>query len=480
MMRGFIRLLIILLVLAGAVVAGITIWRNSRPREITVAIYSDLTFRQRPDWRETLQSRFDAVTKMYDQAAHVRWKVVADDLTDPTALLRTLEARRVALKQRPQAQKADLLVLYTGLAEGGRTASANAFSHVMALADLRREPESENVLVLAHELAHLFGAPHEDKSAKNLMSEPPANGQFPDRTVKVIRKMRDYNFAAGTDVLEGKQRERALAAVTEANSGLQRNPAAQAHEVIAQALQADGHNGRAIPDFREAARLDPNNAAFHMALAAALAQDLYNDEAMKELREAVRLDPNNARYRVTLSAYLTKNGDAELATDELRAAIKLAPNDATLYSALGSILATQAGRIDAAVEAFETALKLNPQLAGAQMNMTRLTAFKQQAQAEAARVRNRVQQNPQNPVGHMALGAVEMRLGDLQAAQKEFDRALELNPNLPQAHSNLGEIHYLREDYAAAWQEVKKARAAGGEPRQALVHALQRKAPQQP
>src|SRR5690349_5140854 len=213
-MRRFVRIMVFLLVLAVAVVAGITIWRNSRPREITVAIYSDLTFRERPNWRDTLHARFDAVTKMYDRAARVRWKVKADDLTDPSALLRTLDARRGALKERPPVDKADLLVLYTGSPETGRTASANPFSHVIALADLPKEPESTNVLLLAHELAHQFGAPHEDKSSKNLMSEPAANDQFPDRTVKIIRKMRDYNFAAGTDALEGKVRERALAALT--------------------------------------------------------------------------------------------------------------------------------------------------------------------------------------------------------------------------------------------------------------------------
>jgi Flp pilus assembly protein TadD len=477
MIRGLVRLLLIAIVVGGAVTGGVMVWRNSRPRDITVAIYSDFTFRQRPNWRETLRARFDAVTKLYDEAAHVRWKVLTNDAADPTVLLRSLDGRRTALSDRG-THPADVLVLYTALPDGARTASANPFSHSIVLVDQPNDPEPKNVRLLAHELAHLFGAPHEDKTAGNLMSEPPKSDQFPERTVKLIRAMRGYNFAAGTAALTGSEKDRAVSALTKAMAGLFPNPAAQAHEQIAVALQADGRVAAAIPDFREAARLDPKNAAFHMALAAILAQDLWTEESLQELREAVKLEPNNTRYRVTLSAYLAKNGDTDGAAEELQAAIRLAPNDATLHSALGSILAVQAGLVNSAIASYETALKLNPQLTAARQNLAKVISYKDKAQADAVTARARIQQSPSDAAAHLALGSAQWRMGDLPAATKEITRALELNPTLGQAHSALGEIDYLQRDYAGAWQEVKKARLAGAEPPQSFVQALKRKMPE--
>jgi tetratricopeptide (TPR) repeat protein len=57
----------------------------------------------------------------------------------------------------------------------------------------------------------------------------------------------------------------------------------------------------------------------------------------------------------------------------LQAAARLAPNDADVQANLGTVLALQ-GALPAAIEAFENALRLNPNQAAARQNLERARA----------------------------------------------------------------------------------------------------------
>lgn len=482
MVRRYTGLLLVLL-LAAAAVAGAIWWRRqSRPREITVAVFSDFSFRQRPKWQETIHSRFQAVTRIYEPTK-VRWKIVEERL-DPTVQLTGIDERRLSIAQRTDT-KADLLVILTGTAPPGRTGSLNPFSHAALIVDQPADPEEKNVWRLAHELAHLFGAPHEDASVGSLMSDPPASGRMSERTVKLIRALRDYNFAAGAEGLDPSVERRAIRAFTEAFSGpgfdAGKNPpppAAQAHAVVALALRAEGRVARAIPEFREAVNLAPKDTNYRVELSSALAQDLQTDEAAAQMRQAVDLEPGSARLRLAMAVLLSKTNDIEAAADQLHAALQIRQEDAGLHAALGAIQLQQAGEIQAAVASLETALRLDPNLPGVRQNLDKVLAYREQMKSAVAAARSRVQQAPANAVAHYGLGAALLRSGDSEAAAAEYRRALELRPNYGEAHAALAEMNYRRGDYSAAWGEVKKSRAAGVEPKGSLILALKRRMPE--
>jgi tetratricopeptide (TPR) repeat protein len=480
MTRRHVVLMLPLVVIAG--IAGGMWWRNyTKVREITVSIFSDFSFRQRTDWLKGLHTRFDVVNRIYAPSTKVQWRIVTDDLADPTALLSNLDDRRLALKDRTD-EHADVLLVYTGFADGPRTGSVNPFSHTALVVDQPNDSDEKNAIRLAHELAHLFGAPHDDKAIGELMAEPPASDRMPEHTATLIRGLRDYNFAASVDGLTDSMAKRAVRLLTDALTAKPTtpdppSPAAQAHALLALSSRADGRNALSIPEFRQAVKLAPQTASFHLELAAALAQDLQTEEAILELRQAAERQPNDPRLHVALATFLFKTDDPDAAATEVQAALRINPNEASFHAALGSLEAGQTGQIDAAINSLQTALKLNPQLAGTRQNLDRILAYKEQVKAEIASQRSRVQQAPQDANAHYVLGTVEARGGDLDAAAKEYQRAIELDPNEGHAHAALAELHFLRQDYAGAWDEVRKARAAGIEPKGSFLTALKRKMP---
>jgi Flp pilus assembly protein TadD len=376
-----------------------------------------------------------------------------------------------------------VLLIYTGIADGPRSGSVNPFSHTALVADQPNDSDEKNAIRLAHELAHLFGAPHDDKGLGGLMTDPPTSDQMSERTAKLIRGLRDYNFAASVDGLTGSMAERAARLLTETLAAMKPatanapSPAAQAHALLALATRADGRNAPSIPEFRQAVKLAPQTSSFHLELAAALAQELQTEEAITELRQAAQMQPNEPRLHVALATVLAKADDPEAATGEVLAALRMNPNEASFHAALGSLEAGQTGQIDVAITSLQTALKLNPQLTVTRQNLDRALAYKEQVKAEIAGQRSRVQQAPQDANAHYVLGTAEARGGDLEAAAKEYQKAIELDPKLGNAHAALAELRYLRQDYAGAWDEVKKARAAGIEPKTSLMIALKRKMP---
>jgi tetratricopeptide (TPR) repeat protein len=67
-------------------------------------------------------------------------------------------------------------------------------------------------------------------------------------------------------------------------------------------------------------------------------------------------------------------------------------------------------------------------------------------------------QNPDRAFGHHNLGCAYVdQVGDLNAAEKEFEKALALDPFFPRLRTQLGYIQLLRGDYAGAVQHYNEA-----------------------
>jgi tetratricopeptide (TPR) repeat protein len=396
-------------------------------------------------------------------------------LSDPTALLHGLEVRRAALKEISQ-QRADVLLLITGVSEGDRTGSVSPFSHTAVVADFPNRSENENSLILAHELAHLFGAPHETSST--LMAETPRSAYFSSRALALIRHLRNYDFAAGVDGLQGYWDHRAVLALTDAFTGFFRNPGARAYAVIGGAFANEGRNVQAIAHLREVTRLDPKSASARLNLAAVLTRNVEYDEAVKELREGIRLDPRDPQIHTALGVVLAKMGIRAEAFDELQGSLQLGQSDAPLYIALGSVLEAEPGRLNAAMAAFKAAVVLDPASMPAQQGLARVRLLKKRREVELMIQRSRVQQAPGSAIAHFDLGVAETQAGNYQSASTEFKKAIQLNPKEGHAHANLALIHYNLGDYPAAWQDVKNARISGFEPPAAFLNALKRKMPE--
>ena len=465
-----------LLLGAAAAGAGYLIYQRQKPTTIRVQVFTDFAFRQRGDWEEVVRARFRGVNQIY-QRLGVRWEIAGLEIADPTPLLPGLDNRRRRLTEA-SAPRADLWLALSTTGEGNRTSSIAPFSHTAIVIDALDQPEPANTARLARELAYLFGASPEERTPGTLMANPPAGDQFPARIEKLIGRMRRYDFSRGTDALEGSWADRAVQAIAEAAQGVVPDALSHAHEIVARSLLMDWRIEPAIGHLREAVKAGPKNESARISLATALMHEDRLEEAIQVLRAGLALDPRNSWFHSGLAVLLAKTQHQGDAIQEITDAIRQDPNNAQLHGAMAGLLLTEVGQIDRSIEAYETALRLEPDSVFASHGLDRARQAKEEAVQEVARYSEQVRQAPQDPGAHYALGLAEMHVGNFEAARQELEKTLQLSPADGKAHLTLAEVRYLKGDYTGAAHETEQARKAGIEPPRALLHAIQVRAGQ--
>ena len=151
-----------------------------------------------------------------------------------------------------------------------------------------------------------------------------------------------------------------------------------------------------------------------------------------ELRKLVRRLPNDVTVRLKLSQTLLRIGDLESAIEESRAAIKLQPDLGKAHLQLGlGLIAKQEWRT--ATVALKDALKLEPDLAQA----------------------------------HYSLGTIQQSLGNPKAAIQSYRQAIELQPYFPDAHYRVASLLKISGHMREALLHMEAA-AIGGVPQARL------------
>ncbi|MEI9975450.1 MAG: tetratricopeptide repeat protein [Ignavibacteriota bacterium] len=132
-----------------------------------------------------------------------------------------------------------------------------------------------------------------------------------------------------------------------------------------------------IPEFMNIApdgldRIDTPATDFYREFntAADLSERHQYAEAVPAWRKAVQLNPDDARAHNNLGAALTETGKPEEALAEYRRSLELNDQSSQAHNNLGSALAQQ-GKLDDALAQFEKAVELNPDNGRAQCNLGR-------------------------------------------------------------------------------------------------------------
>ncbi len=453
-----------------AVAGGVWLKQAIEPRTLSICIFPDPSFRQRPDWRNTLAARIEEVSRIWRHQVGIVWSIAKVEAEDPTAYVPGYEMRRAELPHDTPCQ-ADLLMIVTGLHEASLTGDINPFSHSALVVDFPDQPETVNVQRMTRVLTHLFGVPDEAKA-------PAVTGeQFSEPTRQLIRTLRNYPFAQGVYGLDDAWDRRATAAMEIASQGVWPNPLSHAHLTLASTLSQDGRIAPAIVHLREAVRVDPTNLSVRIALAGALRYDAQLDAGLAVLRDALRTAPNDPRLHAAMGALLAAN-EAYTAEEEYRTAIRLAPNDARWYAGLGSSLEREVGRLDDALAAYEMALHLDSLSGQAQKGLVRVLGERATLQGQIADLEQKAAASPKDAALQCSEGVAKLEAGDYDGALKAYNRALSLNPEYPKAHSDLAILFFLRRDYPDAWKAVHKAQALGVVPDANFLKQLSARAPQ--
>ena len=125
------------------------------------------------------------------------------------------------------------------------------------------------------------------------------------------------------------------------------------------------------------------------------------------------------------------------------------PKDAdTLFKEAKAVEAS--GRDEAAQDAYFAVLELDAQHFGALNNLGNLFARRGLSAAALASYREAIRWHPNNPAGHVNLGAALLDSGDVNAAHDAFSAALQCDANCAEAHQGLSAVYAQRGEEAEA------------------------------
>ena len=180
----------------------------------------------------------------------------------------------------------------------------------------------------------------------------------------------------------------------------------------------------AIPEWRKALLLDPDDARAHFSLAVALTKNDQEREALGEYRKACALDSHHPEWLADLAMSLALNGYAREAVVNYRKSLALDPSNAVVQANLGMLL-------------FE----------GGQ-------AYKEEGYQH---LRKAVALAPDYAEGHSDLGTALAKMGKMDEAVDQLQQAIALQPTSMEYRFNLGFVLGLRKDFAGSVAALEKA-----------------------
>ncbi len=163
---------------------------------------------------------------------------------------------------------------------------------------------------------------------------------------------------------------------------LKSNPDAwQAHSRLGKVMIDKGNNDAAFYHIGESVRLRPDLAETHNNYGAMLEKKGETDKAVEQLREAVRIAPTIRIYAINLGSLLVRTGKYEEGLKVYDKLLEEDPGNPTFLCNRG-VARYFLGQNDGAIQDFEKALSVNPDLKDARENLD--AALKKKKNAERA------------------------------------------------------------------------------------------------
>ena len=156
--------------------------------------------------------------------------------------------------------------------------------------------------------------------------------------------------------------------------------------------------------------------------------------------DTVKKSPSGFKPHNNLGNVYLDQGRINEAIEEFQTALKLNPNYVEIHGSLGNVYLDQ-GRINEAIKEFQTALKLNSKDVKAHNNLG--IAYEKQGQIDEAikEYKLALTLNPNYAEVYGNLGNVYLDQGRINEAIEEYLAALKLNPNMVDAYRNLGNVY---------------------------------------
>lgn len=208
-----------------------------------------------------------------------------------------------------------------------------------------------------------------------------------------------------------------------------------------------GDHEAAVAWFRKAVDADPEDAfaIAYLNWGNALRAMGRPDEAIPKYRRAAELDPEDALAFNNWGAALSDKGELEAAIEKYRRATEIAPEEALAYNNWGSALFEQ-GEPGAAIGLYRRATELDPDYAVAYVNWGNALFVREDVAGAVEKYREAVRLDPRISSAHFNMALALRQAGRTEEAIAAFEAFLDTGPD----------------PATAAWVETQIADMGGG------------------
>lgn len=224
----------------------------------------------------------------------------------------------------------------------------------------------------------------------------------------------------------------------------------------AKQYQAKGDNKTAIIQLKNALQKAPDNADARFLLGSLYIRIGDVKSAEKELRRALSLNMEPAKVLPELGTVLLAQGQFQQVLDETNAIA--GENKSAVISTLRGNAYLSLGKKQASKEAFEQALKNQPDYSGALMGLSRHALVENNIDAAFKFSERAVSQNPQDPDAWLFKGDLLRTLGKSEQALAAYEQVIKINPESNPAHLNKAFLQIANGQFEVAKLEIDAAR----------------------
>jgi tetratricopeptide (TPR) repeat protein len=222
--------------------------------------------------------------------------------------------------------------------------------------------------------------------------------------------------------------------------------------------------------FEAAYQLNPEGPAVLARLGEIALDEKHFDLAIKYFTSALEKQPDANRLYYSLGMAYRGKGDMEKARFHLSqyGMVGVQPPDPVKTHLeklvtgfwthiLAGKLAFSAGRYKEAAQAFEKAIKVNPENAGARVNLAAALGQLQKYKQAITQLQEAIRLAPENVTAHFNLGSLQANFGDYKEAIKHFQFVVKKNPKDSQAHLALANGFLKEQQFENAIHHYKAA-----------------------
>ena len=246
-----------------------------------------------------------------------------------------------------------------------------------------------------------------------------------------------------------------------------------------------GEYGKAIADFTEAIRLNPNMGAAYMLRARALfasvsyvtevgddfsgvstSSTIGERSSLEQMRvfervvadftRAISLDPYNPRTYAERGLVYSDKGDFNQAIADFNQAIRLDPHYAVAYNNRGYVYLIMSDYISAIAD-FSQAIMLYPNFSGAYANRGVAYIYRRDYDRAIFDFNQAIQLDPNNAHAYANRGVTYYNRRDYDRAILDLNRAIQLDPNNASTYINRGNAYGEKRDYNRAIADYEAA-----------------------